>query len=1197
MKKIISIFLSLVIALSSFSGITAFAQEDVILTLDEPVYFEGENTVMHFECDEDEYYSINGLFLNKSAISFSLRIYDESGKLIINSEIYNTNLISSEDYIVIELKAGNRYKLEVSMTKVDSNEVGLSISKHTHTLEEVRLEPTCIRTGYIYYDCTDKQCSYASDKTIIPISDEHRYIYGTCDLCCKKDENYTDFKTKTLSLNETKTISVEQNEYCYFIFTPEDEGYYNISTSSYSGRSLSLFCFIDGDKQSYSNKNVMNFKAGVTYELGVKNSYCSDKVSLQINKHTHNFVKKTYREANCLQSGYAYFKCDSCDYEYYEEYPQTPNEHKYVNGSCKVCNKADESYIKVVTPIEEHNKYLYQAVYGGEKYYFTYTVPETALYDFVFNSNTLIPKIEVYVNGNKTISRSGVKEFSEIYNKGDKLEITITLNEGSVGNFDFGKHIHTYKTEIVAASCNSIGYTEYTCTNSICGYSYKSNKKEPTGNHNFTTEVIKPTCVDYGVTMYYCTKCGIGYACDYVAPDPTKHHFYYGVCEYCNSYNASTTNTALILEDTVNITVSTKGVFVNYSPSETGWYVIKSNCTGYTDLYAELYDEYDNLIADNDDISSSNYNFKITVKLEKNKKYRLYIGSYETNSVSAPVSLSTHNHKFSKTQINATCGKKGCIKYFCSCGQYYYDSITPATGKHSYKTAETYQPNCTFEGYTLQQCSNCKQERNINVVKPNGVHSYVDGICIYCETIEPKASEYSSTANLGNNNISIKEKNQIANLKFSPNKDGYYIINTNGYYDTYGVLLDKFGYELVSDNDSGLGNNFSICFYLVAGEKYTIQLRVLDEAKADLTLSISMHTHSFAELTVPPSCGEQGSTLYTCKTCYYSYESSFVPATNEHNYSNGICKECNELDPDLKSVPLIVDKSVKASGETIFSFVAQYSCLYTIKSSSKYDMSGILFDEFFDNIQIEESNAEYSNDFIFNVKLNAGTKYYLVVTPSYEKEYSVSLSVNHTTATRTVKATTSSNGKSETYCKTCSSVLSTKTVYYPKKITLSSTKYTYDGNYKKPTVTVTDSKGNKFSAANYSVAYSNNKYVGKGSVKITFKGNYSGSKTMYFTINPKGTSISKLTAASKGFKVSWKKQASETTGYQIQYSANSKFSNPVTVTVTKNSTTSKSISKLKAKKKYYVRVRTYKTVNGAKYYSSWSGYKYITTKS
>lgn len=98
----------------------------------------------------------------------------------------------------------------------------------------------------------------------------------------------------------------------------------------------------------------------------------------------------------------------------------------------------------------------------------------------------------------------------------------------------------------------------------------------------------------------------------------------------------------------------------------------------------------------------------------------------------------------------------------------------------------------------------------------------------------------------------------------------------------------------------------------------------------------------------------------------------------------------------------------------------------------------------------------------------------------------------------------------------------------------------------------------------------------------------------------KPTSISKLTAGRKAFTVKWKKQTVQTTGYQIQYSTSSKFKNAKTVTVSKNKTTGKTVSKLKAKKKYYVRVRTYKTVKidgkSTKIYSSWSKAKTVKVK-
>ena len=101
---------------------------------------------------------------------------------------------------------------------------------------------------------------------------------------------------------------------------------------------------------------------------------------------------------------------------------------------------------------------------------------------------------------------------------------------------------------------------------------------------------------------------------------------------------------------------------------------------------------------------------------------------------------------------------------------------------------------------------------------------------------------------------------------------------------------------------------------------------------------------------------------------------------------------------------------------------------------------------------------------------------------------------------------------------------------------------------------------------------------------------------MMILINPKGTSISKLKAKTKGFVVKWKKQSVQTSGYQIQYAQNNKMKSAKTVKIGNSKTKTKTISKLKARKKYFVRIRTFKTVKGVKYYSSWSAVKKITTK-
>ncbi len=153
---------------------------------------------------------------------------------------------------------------------------------------------------------------------------------------------------------------------------------------------------------------------------------------------------------------------------------------------------------------------------------------------------------------------------------------------------------------------------------------------------------------------------------------------------------------------------------------------------------------------------------------------------------------------------------------------------------------------------------------------------------------------------------------------------------------------------------------------------------------------------------------------------------------------------------------------------------------------------------------------------------------------------------------------------------------------------------TYTGKKLYQSLTVKYGKKTLVKGTDYTLSYKNNVKVGTATVTITGKGKFKDSVKKTFKINPKGTTISKVTKPkTKQIKVSWKKQTTQTTGYQIRYTNNSakKYT-----TVSNNKTNAKTIKNLKKNKKYYVRIRTYKLVNGKKYYSAWSKSKTITTK-
>ena len=167
-------------------------------------------------------------------------------------------------------------------------------------------------------------------------------------------------------------------------------------------------------------------------------------------------------------------------------------------------------------------------------------------------------------------------------------------------------------------------------------------------------------------------------------------------------------------------------------------------------------------------------------------------------------------------------------------------------------------------------------------------------------------------------------------------------------------------------------------------------------------------------------------------------------------------------------------------------------------------------------------------------------------------------------------------------------------------ITLSQSSYTYDGWAKKPSVTVELNGKTLSENKDYMVIYSNNINVGTAKVIIVGKGNYTGNKTVNFTIvkaaetfvkTPDKVSLKKLTVksakVSKGRKliVKWEKDKTAS-GYQVQVSLNKNFKKVAKQKdVRKNTYT---FARLKIGKKYYVRVRSYKKSGKKTVYGAWS---------
>lgn len=205
------------------------------------------------------------------------------------------------------------------------------------------------------------------------------------------------------------------------------------------------------------------------------------------------------------------------------------------------------------------------------------------------------------------------------------------------------------------------------------------------------------------------------------------------------------------------------------------------------------------------------------------------------------------------------------------------------------------------------------------------------------------------------------------------------------------------------------------------------------------------------------------------------------------------------------------------------------------------------------------------------------------------------------TAQVTKKATLSTNGKKVSTCSKCGKTKTT-TIYKASLVTLSKDTVIYNGKTQKPQTVVKNSKGKAISSKYYTVTYKGTpKKSGMYQVTVKFKGDYSGTKKLTYTINPKGVTVKNMKPLKKAVWITTQK-GEDITGYEIAYSNGKGFkpNNTETVNIKGRDKTKNKITGLKSGTTYFVKVRTYKivTYNGKKQtlYSTWSKAKTIKTR-
>ena len=557
------------------------------------------------------------------------------------------------------------------------------------------------------------------------------------------------------------------------------------------------------------------------------------------------------------------------------------------------------------------------------------------------------------------------------------------------------------------------------------------------------------------------------------------------------------------------------------------------------------------------------------------------------------------SHKYADTIVAPTCTTGGYTLHKCSvCGTSYKDSTTKATG-HSYgNSVVTKKPTCTSEGTAIKTCTKCNATVTETIAKTS--HKYADTV------VAPTCTADGYTLH----------KCSVCGTSYKDN--------------TTKATGHSYGNSVVTKQPTCTSEGTAI--------------KTCTKCNATFTETIPKTSHKYADTVVAPTCTTDGYTLHKCSVCGTSYKDSTTKATG-HSYGNSVvtkqptctsegtktktCTKCNATVTEklpAKGHTAVTDKGYPATcttagktdgshcsvcntvikAQTVINATGHKSSGWITDKAASIGVKGSMHKECtvckkvletaeipaLSRISISKASVTLSTStYAYDgkakkpgvmVKLNGKTL-------KNGTDYTVSYSNN--TKVGTAKVTITGKGN---YTGSVSKTYSIKNNF--KKATISGiSNKSYTGKNITQSITVKYNGKTLKKGTDYTVSYSNNKSIGTSTVKITGKGSYTGTITKTFKINPAKQEIQKLTAKSKAFFVDWAQKGSAT-GYEIQYATNSKFTSAKKVTITNKKTDKTTISKLSGKKKYYVRVRSYTTVKGTKYYGAWSASKSVTTK-
>lgn len=593
----------------------------------------------------------------------------------------------------------------------------------------------------------------------------------------------------------------------------------------------------------------------------------------------------------------------------------------------------------------------------------------------------------------------------------------------------------------------------------------------------------------------------------------------------------------------------------NYVQMDDGrWYLVDAT---WDDQESRIYDTY--FLANTNTIGFEDIAISAE-RTERNDFSGTGIFSF-TYPVLSDAAYGIHVHEWESDYIvdsEPTCTEKGSKSIHCKTCDETKDVTEISATNHANKTAHTEQvATCTDYGYTAGvYCTDCEKWLEGHEKTEKLSHTFTTYI-----------SDGNATCMADGTKTAVCDMCKKANDKVTD--EG----SKNSAEHKYSV---RAGSSATCTED---GEKIYVCDVC---EKATYSETIPATGK-----------HSFtARLGEDPTCTEDGFVEYCCEICETETYRETVPATG-HDYNSVVtAPTCTEEGYTTHSCKLCGDEYTDASVRA-----GHKGGTATCNSKAVCTACGEEYGSFNPNIHKSFETLKAVDSTCSKTGLTEGKKCKDCGKITLAQK-TVAKKAHYYKA-KVTKATLSKNGKLENKCTVCGYAPKPTVIYAPKAIKLSATAYSYNGKIKTPSVIVKDSKGKTLKKnTDYTVKYSKGrKSIGKYTVTVTFKGNYSGIKKLTFEIVPAKVSLSKLTAGKKQLTAFWK-PVSGATGYEVQYSTSKSFTKKTTKTVTikKAKTKKTTIKKLRKGKKYFVKVRAYKTVSGKRVFGAWSAVKSVKVR-